>query len=150
MDNPVDQILAFGALETYTLAEGGVVRGSDGAFIPEDEANADWRAFLAWQASGRKLAPAPAPPFDPGAVAAECQRRIFAVASQNCQMNMTAWVASGQAGDVDRAAFDAALGWVQAMRVTCARLVASSDDEFKQDAHWPPCPPDVAALAARF
>jgi hypothetical protein len=30
----------------------GVQRLSDGAFIPNDERNADWRAFLAWEAAG--------------------------------------------------------------------------------------------------
>ena len=140
----------FDPAETYTLSETGVMRGSDGAHIPEDESNADWRAFIAWEKEGGKLAPAPTPPFDPGAVAAECERRIYAVASLNCQMNMTAWVASRQADDVDRAAFDAALGWVQAMRAACARLVASSADDFGQDALWPACPADVAAFAARF
>lgn len=83
-------------------------------------------------------------------IAAECQQRIFAVASQNCQMNMTAWIASGRADDSDRAAFDAALGWVQAMRSACAALVATGDVSFPDDANWPPCPPEVAALAARF
>ena len=141
---------SFNPFETYMLGSRGVVRGSDGAHIPEDEGNADWRAFMAWAKNGGQPAPAPAPPFDPGAVAAECQRRIYAVASQNCQMNMTAWVASRQADDADLAAFDAALGWVQAMRSACARLVASREEDFGEDAHWPACPTVVAALAARF
>ena len=53
---------SFNPSETYTLTQrGGVVRGSDGAFVPEDAGNADWRAFLAWRASGRTPAPDPAP-----------------------------------------------------------------------------------------
>ena len=83
-------------------------------------------------------------------IAAECQRRIYAVASQNCQMNMTAWIAGGQASADDKAAFGAALGWVQAMRAACAALVASADASFIDDASWPSCPPQAAALAARF
>jgi len=31
----------FDPAETYTLSETGVMRGSDGAHIPEDERNAD-------------------------------------------------------------------------------------------------------------
>jgi hypothetical protein len=39
--------------ESYKLnAMGGVQRLSDGAFIPEDERNADWRTYLAWVAAG--------------------------------------------------------------------------------------------------
>jgi hypothetical protein len=39
--------------ETYKLnAMGGVQRLSDGAFIPNDERNADWRAYQQWVAAG--------------------------------------------------------------------------------------------------
>lgn len=39
--------------ETYKLnPHGGVQRLSDGAFIPEDERNADWRAYQQWVADG--------------------------------------------------------------------------------------------------
>jgi hypothetical protein len=39
--------------ETYKLnAMGGVQRLSDGAFIPEDERNADWRAYQKWVSEG--------------------------------------------------------------------------------------------------
>ncbi len=51
---------AFDPRETYALdGHGGVRRGSDGAAIPDDAANADWRAFLAWRAAGNEAAPAP-------------------------------------------------------------------------------------------
>ena len=83
-------------------------------------------------------------------IAAECQRRIYAVASQNCQMNITAWIASGQASASDKAAFAAALGWVQAMRAACATMTAAEDPAFMDEAAWPTCPPQAAALAARF
>ena len=39
--------------ETYKLNPiGGVQRLSDGAFIPEDERNADWRAYQEWVSEG--------------------------------------------------------------------------------------------------
>ena len=55
----------FDPAETYALSETGVVRGSDGAHIPEDEGNADWRAFLEWQASGKTASPYQPPPSAP-------------------------------------------------------------------------------------
>ena len=36
-------------------------RVPDGAFIPADEQNADYREYLAWIADGNELAPAAAP-----------------------------------------------------------------------------------------
>lgn len=107
-------------------------------------------------AAGVAAPPAPPAPNPPPpepinqTVAAECQRRIYAVASQNCQMNMTAWIASGRASDADKAAFNSALQWVQSMRAAYASLVAARDVTFADDAHWPACPPEAQALAARF
>ena len=41
----------------YKLTEGGVIRLSDGAFIPEDPANKDWREYQEWLAQGNKPQP---------------------------------------------------------------------------------------------
>lgn len=141
---------AFNADETYTLtATGGIVRNSDGAHIPADEANADYRAFLAWEASGKTAAPYVAP-FNPDAVSAECKRRIFAVASTNAQVNMAAARAAGILSPAQEAAFLDGLTWTQAMRAACETLIAASDKTFAEDAHWPACPADVIALADAF
>lgn len=121
-------------------------------FVPLSEENLDAARFRLWLAEGG------APEFasDGSAqmlatrIAAECQRRIYAVASQNCQMNMTAWIASDQADANDKAAFNEALGWVRAMRAGCAELIASGEAAFADDSAWPACPAAVAALAARF
>lgn len=83
-------------------------------------------------------------------IKAECQRRIYAVSSQNGQINMTAWVASGQANDADKLAFINALAWVQSMRNACASLIADENAEYFADVHWPDCPGDVVTLASRF
>lgn len=88
--------------------------------------------------------------FDPAQVKSECQRRIFAVASQNAQMNMTAYVASGLASNADKTAFAHSLEWVAAMRAASAGLIDDQDVTFANDAHWPACPSDVAELASRF
>lgn len=48
--------------ENYTLTnDGGVVRASDGAYIPADTGNRDWRDFLAWKDAGGTPAAAPVP-----------------------------------------------------------------------------------------
>ena len=39
-----------------------VLRRSDNAFIPNDPANNDYQAFLAWKAAGNTPDPPPAPP----------------------------------------------------------------------------------------
>lgn len=36
----------------YQLTEIGVLRLSDGASIPDDEQNLDWREFVAWRNAG--------------------------------------------------------------------------------------------------
>ena len=51
--------------ETYTRAEYGVIRASDGASIPESDDNRDWRAYLAWCAEGNTADPIPTPVIDP-------------------------------------------------------------------------------------
>jgi len=46
----------------YKLAEPvGVIRFSDGAFIPPDPANTDYAAYLEWVAAGNEPEPAPEP-----------------------------------------------------------------------------------------
>lgn len=46
----------------YTLNSiGGIVRDSDGAFIPQDPLNSDYAAYLAWVAQGNTATPPPGP-----------------------------------------------------------------------------------------
>lgn len=91
-----------------------------------------------------------APPFNSAPVKSECQRRIYAVASQNTQMNMTAYVASGLASNADKTAFAHSFEWVAAMRAASAGLISDQDVTFGNDVHWPACPSDVVELASRF
>lgn len=49
---------------TYSLTQtGGIVRDSDGAFIPHDPANRDYADYMAWMAEGNVATPyqSPAP-----------------------------------------------------------------------------------------
>lgn len=46
----------------------GVLRDSDGAFIPPDDRNADWNDYQVWLALGNTPTPAPAPPPPPDAL----------------------------------------------------------------------------------
>lgn len=85
------------------------------------------------------------PPPSPEEIGSEVQNRIFARASQNTQMNMSAARAAGIMGAGDQAAFVEALTWVAQMRATGAALAASQDPTFRDDKHWPE--PSAAALA---
>lgn len=58
----------------YQLTPTGVKRLDDGAQIPSDTANADWRAYLAWLALGNHPQPANPPDVFTLAVAAVQQR----------------------------------------------------------------------------
>lgn len=68
----------------YQLTNNGVIRQSDSAFIPADPLNADYQAFLAWQAEGNTPEPVAAPTLADLKTAkltdinAECDRRINA------------------------------------------------------------------------
>lgn len=47
----------------YQLTQGGtILRLADNAFIPQEPANTDYQAYLAWLAEGNTPEPAPAPP----------------------------------------------------------------------------------------
>lgn len=141
--------------------------GSDGPPLPapatltgEVQVDVYWQGPDVPTLAGGRAAQGPASSFDPprpspavfdaDAVSAECKRRIFAIASTNAQVNMAAARAAGILSSEDEAAFLVGLQWIAAMRAACAGLIAAQDATFAADAHWPPCPAEVVALAAKF
>ena len=94
-----------------------------------------------------------------GQIKSECRRRIYAVASAETQMNMASAAAVigaktvSSRTDPEKAAllaFEASLGWVQAMRGAIAPLAADGNADYQADAAWPACPPEVVALAGAY
>lgn len=92
-------------------------------------------------------------------IKAECRRRIYAEASAETQMNMTAAV--GVISGKDAAArtedetlilngAEAAVSWVAAMRAAVATLAADASVDFKADSAWPALPVEVPPLIDRF
>jgi hypothetical protein len=88
------------------------------------------------------------------AVNAECERRIFAIASANAQRNMgvvLGIIAATPAGDRTNqdveilAGCRAAMSWVNAMRSAAAHL-RETDDDFTADAAWPDLPDGVGQM----
>jgi hypothetical protein len=72
--------------ETWSTLHNGihpdaVVRESDGAWIPRDEGNMDWREYVEWKGKGNKLSPATnqPPPTPPGIDLADLVKRIEAL-----------------------------------------------------------------------
>ena len=93
------------------------------------------------------------------AVSVECRRRIYAAASAEAQMNISASVAvisckaASARTDDEKATLAGATSmneWVAAMRAACATLSQDSDADFTADAAWPEVPEDVVTLIARF
>lgn len=81
---------------------------------------------------------------------AECSRRIFAVASETTQMNMTGAAAAGLFSEAQTAAYAASVQWVGAMRAAWPVIAADAEADIADDAEWPECPAAVVALAAAF
>lgn len=92
-------------------------------------------------------------------ISAECRRRIYAVASNEAQMNMAAASAlissktSSARSEEEKAVLaglEAALGWVNAMRANVQTLANDPAANFMDNGQWP-APPDIATtIIAQF
>jgi hypothetical protein len=65
------------------------------------------------------------------------------------QHNIIGVQAAGGFTGPQQAAYVAAVQWIGAMRAAAATIAATGADP-DDNANWPACPPDVAALAAAF
>lgn len=75
----------------------------------------------------------------------EVERRIFAHASANTQMNMTGAATAGLLTADQMDAYKQGLLWVAAMRSKGAELIANNTEDYLDDKHWPE--PSAAAVA---
>ena len=83
-------------------------------------------------------------------IKAACKRRIYAVASAEAQINIIGAQAAGNFDAAQEAAYAASVQWIADMRAACQALIADPTADHTDDASWPDCPPDVAALADQF
>jgi hypothetical protein len=139
-----------------------------GAAMPADAleiSDDDYKALVAGQASGKVIsivagkptlaAPAAAPPTSDDA-AAECRRRILAVATEETQLNIgrrfvvaIAKTNKTPADLADIAAFALFDAWINATRATWPTLVAAKDMAWRDDSKWPVIPADALAFVNR-
>jgi len=93
------------------------------------------------------------------AVNVECRRRIYAIASAETQLNLTAATARIAAtAHEDRTADDlltlagasAAIGWVETMRRQVSLLAEDPGAVFRDDAAWPDLPAEAQAAIDHF
>lgn len=64
---------------SYKLLTRGVQRLSDGAFIPHDPRNMDWRDYQVWVAKGNMPEAADPPPAAPKDEIEEIKQRLAAI-----------------------------------------------------------------------
>lgn len=62
--------------EYQLTASGGVIRLSDGAFVPDDARNVDRQRYLAWVADGGTPDLAPSPPLRPQLTRSQIMRQL--------------------------------------------------------------------------
>ena len=84
--------------EAYVLAKWGVIRASDGASIPDDEGNRDWREYLAWCAEGNVADPIPVVIPDPQ-IAEDAATKATATAKISADLGLTPAEAVALFGD---------------------------------------------------
>jgi hypothetical protein len=84
------------------------------------------------------------------AVKAECSRRIYAILDVPTVSNVQGAALAGELDPGEMGVFRAGRAWVDAMLATCRAMAVDPGADYAADATWPPVPPGVADLAARF
>lgn len=141
----------------YTLTKhgDGAIRSSDNAYVPWDATldqplDINGLAGRTWVADGSPKSRPYVTPWSIMAVKSECGRRIYAVASDNAQKNMTANFTAGFMSAEDQLAYKAGVEWITNMQAVCHGLIISQEPDFMANAAWPICPAEVIALAQRY
>ena len=79
----------------------------------------------------------------------ECSRRIYDVAPQTTQMNLSSVAGAGMLPPEDLTTWQSALVWVGLMRGTWRNLAATGAD-ISDDTNWPELPLGVADLVDKY
>jgi hypothetical protein len=137
------------------LENGGITAEIDGEiydFIPDDMKYLPRRLIRDhWESRGKVIAKFVVPEPDyKFLIAKEVERRIFAHASANTQMNMTAAATADLLNADQKEAYKQGLIWVSEMRAKGAELIASKTVDYEDDKHWPEPSAAAVALAKAF
>lgn len=134
---------------TYRAATGGVIRLSDGAFIPSSDGNRDYLEYLQWLDTGG--VPAPAAPVSTAELIDAQWRKADSIArlaiDDNARARYLAWLIDGN--DAQKAMVRAVQVWAdtvwQSYAVVKAALLAGDASATIPDP--PPCPYDFWTIA---
>lgn len=81
---------------------------------------------------------------------AECKRRILDVIDYDAQTNIQGEAIAGRLTNAQMQTFADGTAWIHLMRAACHGFYSDLDADLYDDANWPDCPADVAALAAIY
>lgn len=143
-------------ISTHDTLDGGTIRvvHTKGELdVPANVLGNGYRqAVTAWEAiEGNNREPfVPSEPDYAALITAEVERRIFAHASANTQMNMTGAATAGLLTATQMEAYKQGLLWVSSMRSKGAELIASKTADYSSDSHWPKPSAEAVALAEMF
>lgn len=84
------------------------------------------------------------------AVNRECERRIYAVASDNAQKNLAARSGRNKLTPEQLVVYDAGLDWIDDMQKAARSIVATNNKSYKDDKHWPAPTQEMINLANAY
>ena len=146
-------IIRGGAVENVVVAQKSTdLRTVAGALVMEDPGGVGVGDTYA---DGKFTRRTVTPPMLSGAelaqaIKAECQSRIFNIIDASAQQRLQNKYARGQLTAAEVTTFEAGDDWIDAMVTKCRTLVASAEQTFREDRHWPDPSADIVTLAAKF